>query len=83
MYVLPLADVVWPFFLSFFLSVSFILFAASLKQIDVSVAYAVWAALGTAMISVIGMLFFGEKFDAIKVLCVVSIVSGVVGLNLR
>jgi multidrug transporter EmrE-like cation transporter len=41
----------------------------------------VWAALGTAIVSVAGVLFFGERFDIAKVLCVSMIVLGVIGLN--
>ena len=41
----------------------------------------VWAALGTAIVSVAGVIFFGEHFDIAKVLCVSMIVLGVIGLN--
>lgn len=43
---------------------------------------AVWAALGTAVVSAIGILLFNESYGLPKVLCLVMIVLGVVGLNL-
>jgi small multidrug resistance pump len=54
----------------------------SLKQIDLSVAYAVWSGLGTALIALIGVLWFREPLTALKIGSLVLIVAGVVGLNL-
>ena len=58
-------------------------FASALAKIDMSIAYACWSATGTALVSVVGIFFFGEAFDIIKVLCVSLILLGVIGLNLR
>jgi small multidrug resistance pump len=58
-------------------------FAMSLEHIDVGAAYAVWAALGTAVVSIAGMVMFGESCDAIKIACILLIVVGVAGLNIR
>ena len=56
---------------------------ASLAQIDVGVAYAMWAAVGTATVSFCAMFLFAEDFDLIKVGCLIMIIVGVAGLNLR
>ena len=58
-------------------------FATSLPQIDVSIAYAVWSACGTALVSLVMILWFGEAADPIKLACLAFIILGVVGLNLR
>jgi multidrug transporter EmrE-like cation transporter len=58
-------------------------FAVSLAQIEVGIAYACWAALGTAIVSTAGIVFFGESCDSIKLVCLLMIMAGVVGLNLR
>lgn len=58
-------------------------FASALAKIEMSIAYACWSATGTALVSVVGIFFFGEAFDIIKVLCVSLILLGVIGLNLR
>ncbi|MCP4541509.1 MAG: multidrug efflux SMR transporter [Chloroflexi bacterium] len=54
----------------------------ALKQIDVSVAYAVWSGLGTTLVALIGVLWFKEPISVLKVVSLVLIVLGVVGLNL-
>ena len=61
---------------------AFFLLALSLKRLDVSVAYAIWAGLGTAAIAVIGFFFFHESVTLLKVVSLGLIVVGVVGLNL-
>jgi multidrug transporter EmrE-like cation transporter len=43
----------------------------------------VWAACGTAIVSIAGMILFQEQKDAIQIVCLVMIVLGVVGLELR
>jgi len=53
------------------------------KQLPVSVTYAVWAGLGTAAISVVGVVFLDEPVDTIKVVALALIIGGVVLLNVR
>ena len=65
-----------------FYAVSFMLLTLALKTIDVSVAYAVWSALGTACIALIGAMYFKEPVTAARVACLLLIVVGVVGLQL-
>lgn len=56
--------------------------AQALKTIDVSIAYATWSALGLTIIALIGFTFFHETFNGLKVLFLIFIIVGVVGLNL-
>lgn len=58
-------------------------FNISLAKIDVSVAYALWSAFGTFLVTIAGIVFFREAVDWVKFLYIVMIVLGVVGLNLR
>ncbi|MFT4286936.1 DMT family transporter [Nocardioides sp.] len=58
------------------------LLALVVKTMPVSIAYAVWAGVGTAAVAVIGYLFLGESMDWIKATCLLLIIAGVVGLNL-
>jgi small multidrug resistance pump len=62
---------------------SFLLLAQAVKGIQVGVAYAIWSAVGTAAIVVIGALFLDEPFTTIKVAGVSLIIAGVVMLNLN
>jgi small multidrug resistance pump len=54
----------------------------ALKKIDVSVAYAVWSGLGTALIASVGVLWLREPLNALKVISLLLIIGGVIGLNL-
>ena len=54
----------------------------ALKRIDVSIAYAVWSGVGTALIATIGVLWFKEPATAVKLVSLALIILGVVGLNL-
>ncbi len=60
----------------------FTFLSIALKKIPVSVAYAIWGAAGIAIISIIGILFFKESFSVLKVLSLLLIILGVIGLNL-
>lgn len=62
--------------------VCFMLLSLALKTIDMSIAYAIWAALGIVLISTIGIVFFGENLNMIKILSTLFIIIGVVGLKL-
>ncbi|MDQ1240509.1 MAG: small multidrug resistance pump [Thermodesulfobacteriota bacterium] len=73
----------WPSILVFvFYGFSFTASTFALKTIDVSIAYAVWMALGTAIIAVIGMVWFHEPLSQLKVIALLTIITGVVLLNL-
>jgi small multidrug resistance pump len=53
-----------------------------LRSMEVSVAYAVWAGAGTALIAMIGMTALGEPASGAKLGSIALIIVGVVGLNL-
>jgi small multidrug resistance pump len=61
---------------------SFALLSLALRGIDLSVAYAVWSGVGTAIVAVIGIVWFGESAGTWKLLCLGLIVLGVAGLHL-
>lgn len=60
---------------------SFGLLAAALKTIPVGTGYAVWTGIGAAGTAIIGMAFFGESRDIWRILCILLIIAGVVGLK--
>jgi small multidrug resistance pump len=61
---------------------SFALLSLALQGIDLSVAYAVWSGVGTAIVAAIGIVWFGENAGGWKLLSLALIVLGVVGLHL-
>ena len=56
--------------------------ALALRRLEISLAYAVWAGVGTAAVAVIGMTALGETVNALKVASIGLVIGGVVGLNL-
>ena len=65
-----------------FYGLSLSLLTLALKNISVSIAYAIWSGLGTAMIAIIGFLWFKESITPMKILSILFIIAGVIGLNL-
>jgi small multidrug resistance pump len=62
--------------------VSLWLTALALKSLEISLAYAIWAGVGTATIAVIGMAALGETVNGLKLASIALVIGGVVGLNL-
>ena len=60
----------------------FYFISQALKKIDISVAYAVWSAAGIVVLSIIGVFVFKESISVLKIVSILFIVLGVVGLNL-
>jgi small multidrug resistance pump len=65
-----------------FYGFSFAFLTLALKKIDLSLSYAIWSGVGTALIAAIGVLYFKEPVTAIKLVSIGLIVIGVVGLAL-
>ena len=61
---------------------SFWMLALVLREMPIGLTYAVWAAVGTALIAAIGIVAFGEPATTLKMLSLGLIIAGVVGLNL-
>lgn len=69
-------------FLTFaFYLLTFSLMWYAIKKLDISIAYAIWAGAGTALITVGGFLIFNEQFTYLKLFFITLIVVGVVGLK--
>ena len=65
-----------------FYGLGFVPLNLALRRIDISVAYAIWSGVGTAVITTIGILWFKEPLNALKLISIALIVIGLVGLNL-
>ena len=62
--------------------VSVVLLGWSLKTLPLGTAYAVWTGIGAVGTAILGMILFGESREAARLLCIVLIVAGIVGLKL-
>ena len=54
----------------------------AVKSLEIGTVYAIWSGAGTAIITIIGVIFFGESFSLVKVGSIALIIVGVVGLQL-
>ena len=60
---------------------SFWMLALVLRDLPIGLTYAVWAAVGTALIAAIGVVAVGEPATTMKLLSHALIIAGTIGLN--
>lgn len=60
---------------------SFVLLSQAMKQLPLGTAYAIWTGIGAAGTAILGMVFLNEPRDLVRILCILLIVIGVVGLK--
>jgi small multidrug resistance pump len=53
----------------------------ALKEIPLSIAYTIWAGVGTTLVALIGIFLFHEPATALKIGSIALVVAGVVGLK--
>lgn len=61
---------------------SFGLLSQAMKTLPLGTAYGVWTGIGAVGTVLVGIFFFGESRELVRVLCMVLILSGIVGLKL-
>jgi multidrug resistance protein EbrA len=61
---------------------AFYTLSLSLKTLNLGVAYAIWAGLGTALTAIVGVLIYKENFNLKKLLGLALIIGGVILLNI-
>jgi quaternary ammonium compound-resistance protein SugE len=61
---------------------SFAFLAAALKTIPLGTGYAIWTGIGATGTAIIGIIVFGESRELLRILCILLIIAGVVGLRL-
>jgi small multidrug resistance pump len=62
--------------------IAFYFLALALKWIPVGVAYAVWAGVGIALITLVGAVLFKQMLDTAAIVGIALIIAGVAVLNL-
>ena len=58
------------------------LLSTAAKTLPLGIAYAVWTGLGTVFTVLFGIIVFGESRDKKKMLFMIMVVAGVIGLRL-
>ncbi len=62
--------------------VSFYLLSLATKTLPMGTAYAVWTGIGALGAVLLGMLLFGEPVNILRIVFLVLILAGIVGLKL-
>ncbi|MFA6571765.1 MAG: quaternary ammonium compound efflux SMR transporter SugE [Bacteroidota bacterium] len=62
--------------------VSFYFLSLALRTIPIGTGYAVWTGIGAVGTAIYGILFFNESRDLPRIICILLIVSGIVGLKI-
>ncbi|SDE41310.1 DMT family transporter [Sporomusa acidovorans] len=65
------------------MSSSFYLMSQALTSIPLSIAYAIWSGVGTALTALIGVLIWKEHLTVFSGIGILLIIMGVIFLNLK
>jgi quaternary ammonium compound-resistance protein SugE len=60
---------------------SFVLLAQAMKTLPLGTAYAIWTGIGAAGAAILGMFFLNEPKELMRIICLMMIIAGVVGLK--
>lgn len=61
--------------------IAFYLLSLSLNELPLGFVYAVWAGVGTALTSLVGIIFYKELIDLKKSIGILMVIGGIVLLN--
>jgi quaternary ammonium compound-resistance protein SugE len=61
---------------------SVFLLSLALRSLPVGTGYAVWTGIGAAGTAILGMAVLGDATTPLRVLCILVILAGVIGLKL-
>ena len=64
------------------MGVSLYLLALALRTLPIGTGYAVWTGIGTVGAAILGILLFNESRETARILCILLIVAGIIGLKL-
>ena len=58
------------------------LLGQAMRFFPLSVVYATWSGLGVAALAAIGVVFFGDEVNVLKIGSLALVIAGIVGLNM-
>lgn len=61
---------------------SFYFLSLSLKNLPIGTTYAIWTGIGIVGTTILGIILFKEPISVIRIICILMILSGIVGLKL-
>lgn len=60
---------------------SFVLLARPMRDMPMGTAYVVWTGIGAVGTALVGMACFNESRDATRLICIILIIAGIIGLE--
>ncbi|MBO6539073.1 MAG: quaternary ammonium compound efflux SMR transporter SugE [Rhizobiaceae bacterium] len=64
------------------MSISMVLLGIALRSLPLGTAYAIWTGIGTVGTVILGIMLFAEPAEMMRIVCILLIVAGIVGLKL-
>lgn len=61
--------------------ISFLFLSALVRILPIGTAYAVWTGFGAVGTAILGILLFAEPRDTARIVCILLIVVGILGLK--
>jgi len=61
---------------------SFYFLSSAVKTIPIGTAYAIWTGIGAVGTAILGIILFGESKEIIRIMFIMLIVIGIVGLKI-
>ena len=73
----------WPSVITALLMIaSFFFLSLALRSLPIGTAYAIWTGIGAVGTALVGIFIFGEPRTTARLVCIVLIVAGIIGLKL-
>jgi len=63
-------------------AVAFYFLSLVLRTMPVGIAYALWSGLGVVLITLVGLIWFGQRLDTAAIVGLALIIAGVAVINL-
>lgn len=60
---------------------SLVILQQAMRTLPLGTAYVVWTGIGAVGAATVGIVFFGESRDLLRLLCVGLIIAGIIGLK--
>jgi len=64
------------------MALTYVFLALGVKNLPIGTAYAVWTGIGTVGTAVYGMIYFDEPKEVLRIIFILLIFIGVIGLHL-
>lgn len=72
----------WPSVITFILMIaSFVFLTLAVRHIPLGTGYAIWTGMGVAGTAILGVVLFSEPVNFLRVLCLLLIFLGIIGLK--